>query len=178
VEHGVVAVISAVRVDLLERRVEAVDGVVEPLDEISLEPPETLNFRARMPDVPIRRVRRRERPKRLVIRVAEARAGIIVELREKRLEVIVERLRAIDEFTLRHTLPVNEIVVGLAEILGDGQEGRVIDVGDAGVGVELGEDGVELRNEVFDLVDEIVLIEAAIAHPFIFPKSHRPPCLY
>lgn len=176
-KRGVIGVRhAAVGVELFQDRVEAVDRVVEPLDEIRVVPSELLDPRAGLPDVPLRLVGRRERMERSV--VGPGNPAIEIELVEEVLEVVVEGFHAVEELALRHPDPFGEIVICRAKILGDGQERIVIRVADRRVRVELREDEVEFGDEVFDLVEEIVLVVAAIPYPPKFSKSHRPPCFF
>jgi hypothetical protein len=160
VERGVVAIVSAVRVDLLQDEVETVGPIVEEVDDVGIVPSVPLDARAGVADLETRDIGRRERMKRRVIGVAHAGAGIRVELGQNPFEVVVEVLHAVEDETLEVACDLGLVVIGIADIRRDRPKGRVVGVGDAGVRVELREDRVEAVDRLFDQVIEVVQVEA------------------
>ena len=129
-------------------------------------PSELLDPRARIADLPSRRIGRngREAVERLVIGVTEAGAGIIVELREKPFEVVVEILEPVEHRSLSESDRLGEIRVDVSDIGRDRPKRFVIGAGDSGVVVELGEHRIEIVDALLDDVGEIVLVVATISH--------------
>lgn len=134
-------------------------------------PSESLNTRAGLRGFQAWLVRRRKAEGRGVVHARDT--TIEIELRKKRLEVVLEVLHPIDDVGLKDSVGVGLVRVRGSNVRRDRKERHIVRARHRAIKIEFCERRVELDDALSKLIDQVVLIESALLNPVVRFHSDR-----